>query len=161
MIDRGIFNLKTPHQLFEKLQRDFAHVKKFPEDSDAWFNFFVTADHLADWVTGNEDDAKKMQQSHALLRVVHRLSINAKHYEQKPPKPGKLRTSPVESTHEAQVYTWDPNERKPVEAGKAYMLELSPMDAREIGLQDQFVSARNLAYRVVDFWAKQLGPKTD
>jgi hypothetical protein len=33
MIDRGIFNLKTPHQLFEKLQRDFAHVRNSPEDS--------------------------------------------------------------------------------------------------------------------------------
>src|SRR5688572_19682902 len=110
MIDRGIFNLKTPHQLFEKLQRDFAHVRTSPEDSDGWFNFFVTADHLADWFCGNEDDAKKMQQSNALLRVVHRLSINAKHYEQKPAKPGKLRLSPVENTHEAQTYRLDRNQ---------------------------------------------------
>jgi hypothetical protein len=86
MIDHGIINLKTPHQLFEKLQRDFARARKSPEDS--WFNFFVTVDHLADWFCGNEDAAKKKQQSNALLRVVHRLSINGKHYEQKPPKPG-------------------------------------------------------------------------
>jgi hypothetical protein len=37
----------------------------------------VTADHLANWFCGNEDaaNAKKMQQSNALLRVVHRLSM--------------------------------------------------------------------------------------
>jgi hypothetical protein len=157
MIDPGIFNLKTPHQLFAKLQRDFAHVKESPEDSDGWFNFFVTANHLADWYCGNEDAAKKMQQSNCLLRVVHRLSINAKHYAQKPHKPGKTRLSPVERTHEAQMYRWDPNlsPPRPVEDGKSYWLQLSPTEASEFG--NELVSAKHLAFRVVEFWAKQLG----
>ena len=157
MIDRGIFNLKTPHQLFEKLKRDFAHVQRCPEDSDGWFNFFVTADHLADWYCGNEDAAKAMQQSNALLRVVHRLSINAKHYEQKPAKPGSIRLSPVANTHEAQTYRWDPHQSppQPVEAGKAYWLQLSPTEASELG--SEFLSAHSVGFRVVEFWAKKLG----
>lgn len=113
--------------------------------------FFVTADHLADWFCGNEDAAKKMQQSNALLRVVHRLSINAKHYEQKPPKPGTIRLSPVENTHEAQMYRWDPNQSppKPVETGKSYWLQLSPTEASELG--SEHLSAQNIAFRVVEF----------
>jgi hypothetical protein len=156
MIDRGIFSLKTPHQLFEKLKRDYAHVRSSPDDSDGWFNFFVTADHLADWFCGDEAAAKKMQQSNALLRIVHRLSINAKHHEQKSAKPGTVRLSPVEYTHEARVFSLDQNQSppQPVEAGKAFWLELSPTEASEFG--SEFVSAQKIALGVVEFWAKQL-----
>jgi hypothetical protein len=155
MIDHGIFNLKTAHQLFEKLRRDLRYVRDEPADSDGWFNFFVTADHLADWYCeGNEDNAKKMQQSHALLRVVHRLSINAKHYEQKPAKRGTIRLSPVANTHEAQSIFM---ESPPRVVGTEYVLELSPMEAEELGLPEhRLMPAYHLASQVVDFWAKQL-----
>jgi hypothetical protein len=54
MIDSGIFELKTPQQLFEKLVRDFGRLRNAPTDSDGWFNFIVTADHLPEWESGRQ-----------------------------------------------------------------------------------------------------------
>ncbi len=49
----GLFSLKTPADLREKLRRDLAKLLDAPLDADAAFNFFITAEHMLDWVYPN------------------------------------------------------------------------------------------------------------
>jgi hypothetical protein len=49
-MDDGFFTLQTAHDLFAKLQREFDRLSARPTDIDVAWNFFVTADHLVDWV---------------------------------------------------------------------------------------------------------------
>lgn len=78
------FDLKTPADLREKLRRDLARLKSSPLDSDAAFNFFVTAEHMVDWVypgRANAEKRKRARKSSALLRVCSHLANGAKHLE--------------------------------------------------------------------------------
>ena len=45
-----IFQLTTAADLRAKLGRDLDRLKNEPMNADAAFNFFVTAEHLLDWV---------------------------------------------------------------------------------------------------------------
>jgi hypothetical protein len=46
---KGVFDLRSPEQLREKLEADFKRVLGDPLDSYAAFDFFVTAWHLVEW----------------------------------------------------------------------------------------------------------------
>lgn len=69
------FELKTPLQLFQKMQSDLAALQASGPDARIAFNFFVTAEHLPDWL-GQRQEVRK----HALLRVVSHLANGAKHF---------------------------------------------------------------------------------
>ncbi len=47
---RGFFALRTPQDLLAKLRHDHARLVDNPIDSYAAFDFFVTANHLVDWI---------------------------------------------------------------------------------------------------------------
>ncbi len=81
---KGIFHLTTAPDLRNKLRRDLERLKKNFMDSDAAFNFFVTAEHLLDWVYPgqvNEKKRKKARKDSILLAVCSHLASGAKHFE--------------------------------------------------------------------------------
>jgi hypothetical protein len=80
----GIFDLKTPDDLRGKLRRDLAKLREAPLDADAAFNFFVTAEHMLDWVYPKHvNDLKRTQtrESSIYLQVCSHLANGAKHFE--------------------------------------------------------------------------------
>jgi hypothetical protein len=163
MIESGIFTLKTPQQLFGKMLEDHKRVQCAPRDSSAWFNFFVTADHLPEWLTnGDEDVARKLREQNALLRVCHYLAINAKHFKARElkPKAGQIRVSPIARTHEAHTAQLNKSElrREPISTDPEFYLELSKQEAAELHVAD--LSALELANRLVEFWKERLSQTT-
>ncbi len=44
-------DLITPKYLLRKLEHDYARVQRNPRDTYAAFDFFVTAEHMVDWVS--------------------------------------------------------------------------------------------------------------
>jgi hypothetical protein len=150
-LDGGIFTLKTVQQLFVKLLRDYDGVKAAPADSERWFNFIVTADHMPEWESAaDEDRAKRLRTDHALLRVCHDLSINAKHFQARKPKA-------VARTHEAYVYRFNadiPSEQ-PMPQRLEFYVELGASEVTEMGVEE--LSALELAGRLVKFWRDRLG----
>ena len=48
-MNSGFFHLRTPEDLVLKLRREFDRLSANPADSDAAFNFFVTAIHVPEW----------------------------------------------------------------------------------------------------------------
>lgn len=81
----GAFNLKTPRDLLAKLQRDLGRMREAPAHTDHTFNFFVTAEHLLDWL--HPGDARKKQRAalrrgEVLLQVVSHIASGAKHFDQ-------------------------------------------------------------------------------
>ncbi len=81
----GFFPLQTPIDLREKLRRDLAKIEAAPLDADAYFNFFVTADHMLDWIhPGRKGDAPKhrerIREESVLLGICYHLSNSGKHF---------------------------------------------------------------------------------
>jgi len=174
MIDSGVFELKTAAQLLAKLMRDLDHLRKAPTDSDGWFNFLVTADHLVEWYCAenlpawdpraNDEAAKRMREGEPLLRVCHHLSINAKHFKAKQPKqkPNEPPNEPpVAATNVAYVFRLNSDGNDPAVPAPRdprFFLELSGREATE--MQRDELSALDLAGMLVRYWREKLDPTT-
>jgi hypothetical protein len=72
MAMRGFSTLTTPKELLRKLEREYARLQADPTDVDCAWNFFVTAEHLPDWVSRGEsrlptgETLKVFKQGHRL-----------------------------------------------------------------------------------------------
>jgi hypothetical protein len=78
----GFLELQTPADLFCKLEHDFLRLEKDPLNSYAAFDFFVTAEHMLDWVYPNDEQKKKAErQSDPLLETCSHLANGAKHFQ--------------------------------------------------------------------------------
>ena len=133
-----IFELKSAADLFRKLEGDFAALEASGQDTRVAFNFFVTAEHLPDWL-GRRD----LVRQHASLRVVSHIANGAKHFvlddrrHQSVTRTEKFRY--VEEGYVEPGYFYEP-----------LLIHLSPDEARELGAPT--IDAVSLGRRVVEFW---------
>lgn len=87
---RGFGSLQSVWDLREKLEHDFRVLKERPADTYAAYNFFVTAEHLLDWLYPGDRGStgaaarKTERETDVLLRIVHDLANGAKHFELNP-----------------------------------------------------------------------------
>lgn len=65
----GVFGLTAPGELLAKLSRELNRLRTAPNDVDHAFNFFVTAEHIFDWLIANPnfDDAALSHQIESWL----------------------------------------------------------------------------------------------
>jgi len=85
MTKKGFFTLTTAKDLFLKLEHDLAEVQRNPSDAYAAFNFFVTAEHLLDWLhpgNANKGTREARRGTEPLLALVSHLASGAKHFDQ-------------------------------------------------------------------------------
>jgi hypothetical protein len=58
----GVFELRSPADLLAKLGRELERLRTAPNDVDHAFNFFVTAEHMLDWLhPGNKGKARRLR----------------------------------------------------------------------------------------------------
>jgi hypothetical protein len=132
-----IFELKTAADLFRKLEGDFAALKS-SQDTRVAFNFFVTAEHLPDWL-----GRRGLVRQHAILRVVSHIANGAKHFTL-----DDRRHTSVSGTEKVRYV-----EEGYVEPGyfdEPLLIHLSPDEARELGASP--IGAAELGRRVLEFW---------
>jgi hypothetical protein len=81
---KGIFELKTPHDLLKKLKYDLEQLKLQPRNSYLAFNFLVTAEHMKDWIypgRENKNIRENLENGSALLQVCSHVANGAKHFQ--------------------------------------------------------------------------------
>jgi hypothetical protein len=90
------FDVQTPRDLLRKLEREYDRWKSDPLNVDFAWNFFVTAEHLPDWIyyqdmptsgterpdllDGEEPYKFKMAPTRPLLRICSHLANGGKHF---------------------------------------------------------------------------------
>ncbi len=80
---RGLFSLKSSSDLLDKLEYDYSALEKDKNNPYLAFNFFVTAEHMLDWVyPGYSNKSKRTSErdSEVLLQVCSHLATGAKHF---------------------------------------------------------------------------------
>ncbi len=94
---KGLFNLRSAEDLYEKLKADYDRVIDDPLNSHAAFDFVVTAWHMLEWRCPGEDDGARNElcERHPILRACHHLAIGAKHF-----KPTNQKLDSVRETHQ-------------------------------------------------------------
>lgn len=79
---QGFGELKVPSDLLHKLRHDLERMKGLPQDQYAAFDFFVTAEHIVDWLHPNSKaDREALRSSTALLRITSHIANGAKHHK--------------------------------------------------------------------------------
>jgi hypothetical protein len=79
---KGLFQLQTPQDLLAKLRHDFERLRSTPDNTYAAFDFFVTAEHMLDWLyPGKAGKARRTaaRNGSPLLQTVSHLATGAKH----------------------------------------------------------------------------------
>ena len=80
---KGLLTLQSPQDVLAKLEHDYQRLKQSPMDPYIAFDFFVTAEHMVDWLFPADGDApkrKEMRGSSVLLEVCSHIASGAKHF---------------------------------------------------------------------------------
>jgi hypothetical protein len=87
MATEGLFTLRTSEDLLHKLEWEYAQWQQDPLNAYAAWNFFVTAEHLPDWLAraGGPRLPKgfsygRLKQQESLLRICSHLANGGKHF---------------------------------------------------------------------------------
>src|SRR5207248_3556210 len=74
----------TPRPL-AKLEHDLGRMESDPTDAYAAFDFFVTAEHLLDWLhpdrANGKADREKLRNQYEIIQIVSHLACGAKHFD--------------------------------------------------------------------------------
>ena len=68
------FEITTPVDLFRKIESDLAELEASHQDVKVAFNFFVSIEHLPDWL-----GLRYMVRENCTLRIVSHIANGAKH----------------------------------------------------------------------------------
>jgi hypothetical protein len=159
------FDLRTPEHLLRKLEREYERWQADPVNSDFAWNFFVTAEHLPDWIYHQEmptsgkvrpdllglphGEPRDFRLSQALTRLCSHLASGGKHFYIKDRKIKKVvqhtereNTSYFAQGYFARGYFAEPYLRVSLTAEEAAELELDTAD----------VDALWLATKILVFW---------
>ena len=148
---RGFFELRTPHDLLKKMQHDHLRLEANSLDAYAAFDFFVTANHLVDWVwpSATRQQLRDNREEVPLLRVCEHLADGAKHFLLTRPHQGVDATRKVSGAFDPHLF--DP---AVFDAG-ALTIDLEPAEAVAIGAPQ--IAALELASRVLAYWVTRIG----
>ena len=135
---RGFLGLFEANDLFNKLKHDFEVLNKNPADIYNAYNFFVTAEHLPDWVENT-----KLKDGNPYLRICSHLATGAKHFIVTNPKKDSIESLSVD------IYV----EEGDFENGyikNIFLVELSDKEINELGIDR--IEIMNLATNILSFW---------
>ena len=135
--------LETPKHLLGKLQFDFERIKADPLDVYAAFDFFVTAEHIPDWIGD-----LPIKEDFPLLKVISHIANGAKHFEATAKK-----HKSVENVH-LRDGVFSPKVFNPEAfAVGDLIIEIKGEEVKQFGAE---ISVRKLAQMVVEFWTEKL-----
>jgi hypothetical protein len=96
----GVFSLRTPRDLREKLESDYARLAAANPGSVeahyAAFDFFVTADHLADWQSRSTGASITSLRKYPEGALVSHIANGAKHFRVTDPRHTSVRDTVVQ-----------------------------------------------------------------
>jgi hypothetical protein len=150
---QGIFQLTIAADLRSKLRRDIERLKSEPLNSDAAFNFFVTAEHLLDWVYSrriNKQRRTEARRKSVLLQVCSHLANGAKHVEAEDRQHDSVSSTGIAGGYFSASYFSPRYFSNPYfGVGRRLVIRLKGNAAAQLG---QTISVIKLAEKVMEYW---------
>lgn len=87
---RGFADLRCAGDLVEKLKHDLDRIRAQPCDQYAAFDFFVTAEHVVDWLFPDDRMKRHDLRRHPLLAVTSHIANGAKHFHTRDGRHGSV-----------------------------------------------------------------------
>jgi hypothetical protein len=156
----GFFELHTAHDLLQKLVREYAQWKDAPLNVDRAWNFFVTAEHLPDWIYWqdapktrpdllDEKTPRQFKHTHPLTRICSHLASGGKHLYLKDSHHDSVERTVRENTRWVEP---DWIEDDWIGEEPALRVYLTLKERTELKLDSGDIDALWLAARITEFW---------
>jgi hypothetical protein len=150
----GFAGLQAPADLFRKLQHDRARMEVDEMDVYAAFDFFVTAEHMLDWILPDEHGRYRGKERQArrdgerLLQITSHIANGAKHFRALSSRHTSISlVDAFEGAFSAQSF----------DSGSFSPASFS-LSGLHIELDDgKLVHAHHLADQVIAYWERELG----
>lgn len=139
-MDKGFFHLKTASDLLEKLEWEYKNLTAHPGNAWHAFNFFVTAEHMADW-----KGDRSVRKNEPLLAICSHIANGGKHFELTPGRHNSVASARYDGVFEPGVFEEGVYE-------ESLVIELEP--TAEKALKTKTIDAISLASRVLEYWKK-------
>ena len=145
----GFFDLETAKDLFRKLEHDLVALRESGQNSWDAFNFFVTAEHLLEWlkVPGGP---RTYKDKHLLLQVVSHIANGAKHFQIADSSHKSVKSTVVET-----YFNKGSSEPPYFEDGymqQCLLVHLEANEAKELGSP---IAVWDLGTKVVEFFKRE------
>ena len=135
--------LQTARDLLAKLQHDFERLEADQNDDYAAWDFFVTAEHMRDWI--DRPGGQSRPASSPLLKTVSHLANGGKHFELSPGRHSAVREVSQRGVFDAAYFDADA-----FDTARLTVQTIEP--PAEINVVD-------LAARVLDYWVPEMTAK--
>jgi hypothetical protein len=145
----GLFQLRAPRDLLAKLRHDYQRLSEAPNDAYVAFDFFVTAEHILDWIhPGVAGKARRSAERNGeiLLQVVSHLATGAKHMIPEDPRHQSVQHADVadtpygHGTYGGGTY-----------GGRTLVIQLDGAAAEALGMR---IAPLDLAKQVLEYWRR-------
>ena len=147
---QGFFELKTAQDLLDKLNREYTQLQTSPLNQDIAFNFFITAEHITDWLhPGNSSNRTTLRKSSIYLQVCSHIANGAKHF--KATKPHHTSVSDTSLNGAIQRNAFQNNAFDVTRLS----IDLDGAAAKQLGSSIEVVE---LAGRILKFWENHMNP---
>jgi hypothetical protein len=151
----GLGALQSPQDLLAKIQRDLKRMEVNPLDSDAAFDFFVTAYHMHEWIShaypgqSKSEYWKDVVRREPLLGITGNVGNGAKHFVAE-------KWKQVSSVRRLTGMFGDSfgNSFGNSFGPRRLQIQLAPAEAQRMGRTS--VGALEIAKAITDFWTKEL-----
>jgi hypothetical protein len=146
----GFFDIRDPQALFKKLRYDYQRICAEPLNAFPVWDFFVTANHLVDWIWPSAGTAQHRQERAAetIPRICEHLANGAKHYIV-----NRTHAAVAQIERTGEAFAGYRSDR--TEDGDALLISIDAREATELGTT--CITARELARRVLIYWGRRMG----
>jgi hypothetical protein len=137
----GFFSLRSVHDLLDKLEHDYKRLQSAdpttPAAQYAAFDFFVCAEHLADWLSNERGGSLTSHRSYADGALVSHVANGAKHFRVDVDRHKTVRDTATKGAYQDRAF--QPNSFQ----GATLVIELESGGS---------VAANEVASRVISHW---------
>lgn len=153
----GFFEMTTPTHLLQKLEREYEAWRQEPLNTDRAWNFFITAEHLPDWLARTASQSlgglkiTAFKRQTPLLRICSHLANGGKHFRH-----STAQHTSVASTRQQKGWASPGWVSSGCATTPALMVDLTPEEQQAFSSAEASIEALNLAADVLAFWQQHL-----
>lgn len=154
----GFFDLRDPQSLLKKMRYDYDRMVASPLSTYAAFDFFVTANHIIDWIwpSSSSEQLKLERAAETIPRICEHLANDAKHFIVNRPH---VAVAGIAHSLEGDPF-WEETVDSEISGSEpGLFIKLGPEEARELGLDS--IAATQLALLVLAYWSRRMGIGAD
>ena len=150
---KGFFEMQTAQDLLGKLNREYAQLQTSPLNQDIAFNFFITAEHIPDWLHPGRAKTMKLKREKLFekslcLQIGSHIANGSKHFKAEAKHHKSVSDTSLKGAFQRDAFQDDAFDVARLS------IDLDADAAKELGSSS--IEVVELAGRILKFWENHM-----